>query len=397
MPPDLYSIFANYMTLPNVRVSTTRVPIFDDLMQLPQHGYRGLGLLHELINSSQNILSIDLCSSLPDMQSWKNYLETQGAVLSHHFVLIITVDVFSTFDNIQDVLTGELASPYYSESSQFPTQADQFSTYPDFFYPITPTEFTIPGPFQSYSSFDSHRSQDSPFCAFPSYDNYNNVSTPLLIDDFIPPPSASSQSSPSRHDTPTIGIDRGNRFGIPDDISRLLTPGMPIGEMLRVAGVTEIQEAQARGRNSGSLWESYKRHHHGGKILEGLGFTVAAPTDRTVIYRGGLTITAGVILRHLDVSPRTFSNKTTAFKNAMTLANADRSWDGGMPSKGDPNFSSHLAWLGVVAMFRTDGFCHGDVAPQSNAASLHEVCAANLSQNTVLNRLKTLSDLTLLN
>ncbi|KAJ7092054.1 hypothetical protein B0H15DRAFT_799782 [Mycena belliarum] len=90
-------------------------------------------------------------------------------------------------------------------------------------------------------------------------------------------------------------------------------------------------------------------------------------------------------------SNRTFGNKHKAFEKARQLA-ADYHWNHTEPSgPHEQHFTEYMHWLGIVAMFKPDGWCWMDTPPDTSSGNINEKCAAELSQNFLFHHLKDIA------
>ncbi|KAJ7082244.1 hypothetical protein B0H15DRAFT_803341 [Mycena belliarum] len=204
-------------------------------------------------------------------------------------------------------------------------------------------------------------------CDHMSFDDFTT-------DTFTPPPSVSPQSSPNPDFILQLPPhESGSAGAIPDHISQTLVPGMSIGDAFRTVSITVDGAIFVR---RGSLWSLHKNHSLATAILSIMGFSASANLNQSVVYRGGLVLRASDILTHLQWSTRTFGNKHKAFERARQLA-ADCRWNRTEPSgPHEQHFMEYMHWLGIVAMFKPDGWCWLDTPPDTAPEISTRECAA---------------------
>ncbi|KAJ7468516.1 hypothetical protein FB451DRAFT_1400892 [Mycena latifolia] len=400
MPAELQIVLANFSLL-DIRLSTTRVPVFDKAMQLPQNGYQGLGHPRSCLDSSQktSILSIDLRSELPDMQSWKAQLTAQGTHLSHHFILILFVNQIPP-----------ASSQSYQQTPAFLTGPQQYMhQYPmplPAAPPISPTSALAALGHTAWSSDNPIFSELLQMSASPSsretsplYGSHSSESSPSTPYEFTPPSTSTSSWRPSLQpdsgsQLPSLSLNASaDSPGISDHLSLMLVPGMSVLRALTTAGVSSIQQHDAICVKQGSLWSLHKNHTDVTAILTTMGLSVSV-VSRRLTYLGGLELSASEVLRHLKwKSDRTYKNKTPAYQKAKDFARTRR-WHGPAPLETSKDFEDYQTWLGIVAMFQPNGFCYRDSPPQADSADVHERYAATLLQSAVLLQLQKLRSLT---
>lgn len=96
IPQGLYTLLTDHLSFPELRLSTTRLPIFDAArMQNPAFGYRALGYFsrHSYSSSpSSYIRAIDSHAhwDYPEVLAWKPQLESLQARLDYHFIIVLS-------------------------------------------------------------------------------------------------------------------------------------------------------------------------------------------------------------------------------------------------------------------------------------------------------------------
>jgi hypothetical protein len=97
VPPAIFALLISSLDH-QVRLRTTRIPIFDERMGNPSFGIRGLGLLSTFMPPAVppplRISAIDLESdwALPEVTASKRLWQTLGVRLPFHFILILSED-----------------------------------------------------------------------------------------------------------------------------------------------------------------------------------------------------------------------------------------------------------------------------------------------------------------
>lgn len=98
IPSTLFTLLMSSPLYQQIRLSTTRIPIFDQRMGNPSYGIRGLGLLSTFIPAfiapSVSITAFDQQGdwTLPEVTASKNLWASLGVQLQYHFILILSLD-----------------------------------------------------------------------------------------------------------------------------------------------------------------------------------------------------------------------------------------------------------------------------------------------------------------
>lgn len=98
IPPALFRLLMSPDLHPQVRLRTTRIPIFDARMGNPSYGNIGLGLLSSFLTTlfpdTKKISAIDYLGewTLPEVVASKNLWVTLGVRLPFHFIVMLSQD-----------------------------------------------------------------------------------------------------------------------------------------------------------------------------------------------------------------------------------------------------------------------------------------------------------------
>ncbi|KAJ7453318.1 hypothetical protein B0H11DRAFT_2245548 [Mycena galericulata] len=339
----------------------------------------------------QSIRAIDSHSmwNLPEVMSWKPHLQSLGARLEHHFIIILSD--YGDFNSAPPTppLSPPSATGSPQSSRQGSTPHDSYATRT--VSPIFPSvEFNDPSSYRllEHSSFGSHMgitpSTTLLSITGPSDSTHNTNFDPSWFS------GISTTCAPNliAENPPTV-IDWSH-----------FVPGLSIDGVFSLAGITAEEEIMSRyNPGNQSLWEMIQNHRSASGILDRFGLSNEKPTSR-VQFQGGLILTTEQVVQHLRWSPRTFTRKSASYRLARKVATY--SWQG-LPPTVIPSISEsketkatrkfYLLHLGVVAMFRTGGFADQSLAPSRRDALLAnpERRAALLTQNNLYENLNRLS------
>lgn len=223
MPPFLYTLMTEYTSFRNLRVSTTRLPIFDQRLQNPAYGYRGLGYFASLVTSANRppvyILAIDTRSwnHLPETASWNTQLISRNARLDQHFIIVLSeYDPMEPTPQISLPLTGfgphiyPQYSSRHSSPSYYPSTAARTSLSPEPFSTLACTN-TVPHQFSCQRS--------SPLSPEPFSAPDSNNSVPHQLSCLgSSPGDLRNQPSPISTHFPPFDLDDPNTYRLFDEL-----------------------------------------------------------------------------------------------------------------------------------------------------------------------------------
>ncbi|KAJ7621561.1 hypothetical protein DFH06DRAFT_1482335 [Mycena polygramma] len=362
IPDHLFSLLTSADKYSQIRVRTTRIPIFDERMGNPAYGNRGLGLLSDFFGPNfppaLTISAIDHQGDwlLPEVVAAKNSWTMMGIQLPFHFILIVSLDnnlpisaphLLPLNTNFPSAASISLTSPHPSP------QLDTFNA--DLFDTDLQELFGLPDPPLNFDTM------------------------PVGLTDHqstTPDPSPVNAESSSGHD---------------NDYRLQLVSGMSLHDVILAAGITPEEQKHAWfNADTPDLWHKYQNHRAMCTILEVLG--LASDQERfSVQYKGGLRLSTSEVVSHFNWVSRTFIKKTKAFHHAQ-LTVARYSWQGTVPrAKPATDLLKAVrkdfeAWNGLVAMFGVGGFCEQNSAPRDHLpADEWERHAAKVSQEWLFN------------
>ncbi|KAJ7149794.1 hypothetical protein C8R43DRAFT_1128285 [Mycena crocata] len=372
IPPSLFTILTSPELYQHIRLSTTRIPIFDHRIGNPSFGHLGLGSLAKFLSvSSPPVLAINAIDNqhdwnLAEVKASKIHWRSLGAELPYHFILIV-------------------AQEYTPPSSEPTTPVANLS--PSHLLPSRSLSPPTNPVLQLQSSWD------------PSmFDTFMNTACPSeMLYTLSPPSSPNTATNPPE---PPAGIHLPAPIddvapAIYDYRSRLV-PGMTLAEILATAGITGEQTQSAHflsTSDSRSLWVMYRNHHAAASILETLGFI---GNCNRILYKGGLDLTVSEVLKQLGWRLTTYQRKSKAFAEARRYADSYIWTDTVPPARARTNEQKAIrkaydSWNGLVAFFRDGGFCDAPSPPCDGPDALEsERHASKISQNYVYGLAKNL-------
>ncbi|KAF8157371.1 hypothetical protein K438DRAFT_2026241 [Mycena galopus ATCC 62051] len=365
VPNRRYSpLFQNILThcgsYPGMRVATTSVPIFDNRRQNPAYGYRNLGHFnhffpHPITAARIHAVSID-CGpwDLPEIQVYKNVLDTLHIRTDHHFILMIyNHGEPGSTTSITPLTTMTFDVPRTSSAATTPLFP--CTDYLPSFDLNDPSLFLLqdPDPTQGSSSFNHN----------PDNEYLSLGSSPSIL----------AEIGPVMAKQPPHALI----------VSTVFVRGLALNLVLQHAGITSEEiMLGVYNKSAESLWAMVQNHRDMCSILQTFGLSVTQKDDR-LHFHGGLTLTTEDVLRHLGWVPETFCKKSRIYDHARVRSRS--AWTGDPPPETDS--SRHrlfLGWQDIVLMFGVGGFCDRSHAPRRDRhIEDAELRAAKLSQNTL--------------
>ncbi|KAJ7188282.1 hypothetical protein C8R46DRAFT_1205459 [Mycena filopes] len=422
---SLQMLLTNPHSYPTLRLSTTRVPIFDARMQGPAFGYRSFGYFASLVSSiagppyfpapgAPPIHLGAIYSNAPEASAWKDHLLSLEVHVERHFILILsdyqgpsnspsppttrhTSPVFTMYHSDTPGGTSPFSSPIEPSAPDFDSfdldkLIESFGPTSNSPSPST-TRHTSPA-FTMYHSDTPGGTSPLSSPIEPSAPDFNSFDLDKLIESFGPTIGIAPHNtllSGENGDLDTwLALNSSPQSAVtvpPEPASSIgpqsLSPGLDITEAFNRLGVTaemrrkaKNAEPHSRSRSrSGSLWGMVNNHRDAVALLDHIGLD-SRRAGSHIELDGGLTLTLSDVLKHLGWTERTFIRKGLAYRNARTVA--AHLWTDPGADADEKTRKLFVFWKAIADMFSVGGTADQPYVPRDRTSTEPELIQAQL-------------------